>query len=402
MLTMISDSEKRSIKRFIRTSINNGPFNHLNDKECTAPESEYIVKAVNGKYSNIYHCAVHQAWLDISQTESVKDSKKRELKKAGLYLAAELEKYFNGKAKDGDAFEGWYGSIVSGVRTRDSLSDEQARELIDMSFKYLICCADIRDSKHAHFSECHLPLSVIDEIMQSFTREKRVFTNEAQFQFELAMQLQLKGYRVLFEVPSVDQKGRKSYTDLVIDLGNKEYIAIELKYKTVEKPASSSVNGFDRDIGAFSYGTYKGIPQFIYPQGAVDEGSYNFLKDVERLERLVDKDIIFNYDEANEVREAYAIIIANSKRGSGAAYWADRSSKAESNSARKAPKWIDYNLGQERRITGKLASWSSGKRVYDSIKLNYKYVCNWEEFYTDDEKTDYPLKYLIFDIPGNE
>ena len=40
---MVSDSEKKSIKKFIRTSINKSPFSHLNDKECTASESEYGV-----------------------------------------------------------------------------------------------------------------------------------------------------------------------------------------------------------------------------------------------------------------------------------------------------------------------------------------------------------------------
>ena len=231
--------------------------------------------------------------------------------------------------------------------------------------------------------------SDLTDIINQFRDEKRVFSNESQFQFELADGLQKRGFRTLFEVLSNDKNGKKLYTDLVVDLGNKEYVAIELKYKAAGKPDSKNTKGFDVEKNAFCYGEYKGIKQYMYPQGAVDEGCYGFLKDVERLEHLKNGTLILNFDKENKVRQAYAIIVANSKEGSMTSYWADR---------KKEIKWYDYNLGDGRKISGKLDEWKTGKTLHESVFLNNEYECRWEEYYSNTEQTDYPLKYMIMEI----
>ena len=198
------------------------------------------------------------------------------------------------------------------------------------------------------------------------------------------------GYNVLFEVLSVND-GKKEYTDLVIDLGDNRYIAIELKYKSAEKPQSNKdITGYDKKIGAFYYEIKNDEKRYIFPQGASDEGSYRFLRDVERLENFIygktvngDKKC-FNFGECNQVIMGYAIIIASSRKDSKSAYWNDH----------PGVKWADFSLYGKLKKNKEL-KWVEGK--YDSITLRADYECNWEDYYAPDG-CEYPLKYMIFEI----
>lgn len=156
MLTSITETDKKNIRKFIK-GIDKGPFKHLNDKTCTAPQSEYVV--TSSKEKSIYLCAVEQAWLDTCRTATITENNRAKLNKSKKLIAKQLEEYFNGKAKDKvDAFDGWYGSVLSEASNHSPLTVGQVQKLINMSFKYLICCEDIRDSRLSHFSCCHMPL----------------------------------------------------------------------------------------------------------------------------------------------------------------------------------------------------------------------------------------------------
>ena len=234
-------------------------------------------------------------------------------------------------------------------------------------------------------------LKVLTDAMKDFSLEKRVFANESQFQFELGQKLRDAGYEVLFEVLSIDrsdtEKPKKIYTDIVVSLGEERYVAIELKYKMVGRPGSKP-KGYDPDNNMFVYADAKGINQYVSPQGAIDEGSHSFLCDVERLERLKNRDIIFNLSDKKEIVQAYAIIIANARESSKDAYWKDHGGCI----------WGEFSLNKGRKIEkAKLKAKKDYEDKYKTIHLSGPYICDWTDYFKSD-KTDYPMKYMIFEI----
>ena len=152
-------------------------------------------------------------------------------------------------------------------------------------------------------------VNVLYEIISNFEKQGKIFTNEEQLQFELAIALKEKGYNVELEVLSMSQnelskndKGEKLYTDIIVNLGDNSYVAIELKHKLMEKKIVYNVNG--KNVYAF-------------PQGAHNIGSHDFLKDIERLERMTKLDredrIPFQFNKENKIIKSFAIIFTNDK-----------------------------------------------------------------------------------------
>ena len=157
----------------------------------------------------------------------------------------------------------------------------------------------------------------LDAIISGFGTEGRIFSNEEQFQFELALAIERKyqkdekGYpKVRLEVLSCSEpletiaelskeERDKMYTDIVVDISDDESIAIELKYKTI----GSSKTKF------YEYAT-NGRKTVVFHQGANNIGRYLFLKDVERLEKLVNGKG-FDTGFGGKVVRGYAIIISN-------------------------------------------------------------------------------------------
>ncbi len=160
MLTSITSVDEKRIKEFIKLQTR-GPFRYLNDKECFAPHSEYIVKSTNNEYKNIYQCAVAQAWLDVCRNVENNIDNKSKIMWAKDLIAKTLQTYFNGKPKNSEAFESWYNSLLSNSTTNTTLTVGQAQKIINMSFKYLFCCEDIRNNKMSHFTNCHIPLDSV-------------------------------------------------------------------------------------------------------------------------------------------------------------------------------------------------------------------------------------------------
>jgi len=160
LLTSITDKDAKRIKAFIK-QIDKGPFKYLNDKKCSSPQSEYIVSANNKKYKNIYQCAVAQAWLDVCRRVEVNEYTKSKIEAGKKIIVDGLQKYFEGKPKNEEAFEGWYNSLLSISTKNTALKVGQAQKIINMAFKYLFCCEDIRENKMSHFTWCHIPLDKV-------------------------------------------------------------------------------------------------------------------------------------------------------------------------------------------------------------------------------------------------
>ncbi|MBE6817828.1 MAG: hypothetical protein E7517_01535 [Ruminococcaceae bacterium] len=118
-----------------------------------------------------------------------------------------------------------------------------------------------------------------EKCINSFVNDGIIFTNESQFQFALAMKIKetLPDSTVYLEQPiflknkSKDNIIEKMYIDIVVKYNDKLY-PIELKYKTTNKELvySDSVNNY-----------------YTFNQGAADCGSFDFVWDIKRIERLV-------------------------------------------------------------------------------------------------------------------
>ena len=147
--------------------------------------------------------------------------------------------------------------------------------------------------------------------IENLAKKGKIFSNESQFQLDLAWELKKRGFHVELEVLSVTQSAaknlskderKKAYTDVIVK-DEDGYIAIELKYKT---PQTDDIMYYDMN----------GVTTYLFSQGAENIGSYLYWKDVERLEKLVDGTIPLNYDKDKKVIRGYAVLLTNSKK-----YW---------------------------------------------------------------------------------
>jgi hypothetical protein len=243
-----------------------------------------------------------------------------------------------------------------------------------------------------------LTISTLKKIINEFAKEGKIFSNEAQFQFELAWALKEMGYDVQLEVLSgkinneIESIEDKMYTDIVVtDKDKKELYAIELKYKTA---APSN--------GKFIRYSCDGKPDlYTFSQGAYDFGSYDFLKDVERIEKLVlnrnDK-IPFNFGFGNkEIAKGFAIILTNEWL-----YWKDRETTDQV--------YKDFYILDNNTKSGTLGQVddSRGERK-DQIYLKGNYKITWDNYILSEykykkkkrQRKEYDFKYLILEVSNN-
>lgn len=119
---------------------------------------------------------------------------------------------------------------------------------------------------------------ILTSALENLARRRPVFHSEDDFKFELAWELNqhAKMEQVQIEFPfhlddEKDSKGnpRNLRLDLRVSVGKQRY-GIELKYKT-------KALEFEKDDLKFK----------LRNQSAVDQGRYDFMKDVWRIERLI-------------------------------------------------------------------------------------------------------------------
>jgi len=142
------------------SEITRGPFRCLRD-DASDGTSEYVVNHSKA-FDDIYECAVYQAYLDMCRTiPGVGKDKKKEkaAEKMRDLVARSLKDYFEGepKTKEG-AFDGWHGSAMHAFSVPLRITCGQAQKILNMAFKYLYCCKDMREGHAKHFECCHMPL----------------------------------------------------------------------------------------------------------------------------------------------------------------------------------------------------------------------------------------------------
>jgi hypothetical protein len=201
-------------------------------------------------------------------------------------------------------------------------------------------------------------------LLATLANKRPVFHSEADFQHALAWELQLLypnvNIRLEYRPPWLD---RRNYMDIwVID--EDTAIAVELKYKT---------RSVDISIGHEQFA--------LQNQAAQDLGRYDFVKDIERLERVV---------AAGRQVVGYAIILTNDST-----YW-NLPRKNDSVDA-------DFRIYEGRVLSG-LLSWdpraSEGTRRgrTDSIHLTDSYRLGWRSYSDLDGPQHMEFRYALVQV----
>lgn len=193
----------------------------------------------------------------------------------------------------------------------------------------------------------------IKTIFNDFAKNKKLFLNETQFQFELALEIkkQFPSLVVHLEYPSLkgNSNGPYSYYDIVMQEGNEFYV-IELKYKTKNQSIY-----------------YKGSKYFLKNHAAQDLGRFDYLNDVSRIE---------NWQSNNQDKQfvgGCAIILTND-----AVYWLNSGAGCL---------YQQFALKEKTTILAGQKNWpagtkttSVGKSRINGFDLKKPYKIDWEDY----------------------
>lgn len=197
----------------------------------------------------------------------------------------------------------------------------------------------------------------VKEFLQQLSKQRKLFHNEKDFQFNFAWMMKNEGYDVKLEYYNGMEKSKRSYIDLIAVL-NEETIAFEFKYKTKKEKVVIDNEEFD-----------------LFSQGAYDLGSYAVLKDVKRLERLVNE---------KKVKEAYVIFLTNDKK--------------YEKGFKEGSLFYDFNLKDNRIIKkNEILDFCFKEKTFaknlDEISFNNDYVLKWFDYSEN-------LRCLVMKIKG--
>lgn len=150
-------------------------------------------------------------------------------------------------------------------------------------------------------------------IINGFAKDGKVFSNEQDFQFELALALKKEKEvaNVKLEAVSFPRelgnlrnrvkrssirgvcKSQKEYTDLIVKTKDGLYYAIELKFKAANSPYLYNSKAFG-DVAVMKH-------------GAANDNIYRFMEDIVRLENINSR----RFSKDIKIAKGFAIILTN-------------------------------------------------------------------------------------------
>lgn len=224
---------------------------------------------------------------------------------------------------------------------------------------------------------------IIKDIIIDFAKQELVFSNEQDFQIEMALALKTGKYGVKdvkLEIISLNETWEdvkkkvqnkekidrqiKQYHDILVKFSDDEYVLIELKYKTPSKLCF--------------YKTKRG-EMITFAQGVYDIGAYDFLKDISRLETISERHMPGEIQK--KIKKSYAVLLTNDKN-----YRYNRFDRKKKNGTQSP--WINYSIHDNKEFEkGRLyflinkknesAYKTPNGRHFDSIDLNNDYKFEW-------------------------
>ena len=204
----------------------------------------------------------------------------------------------------------------------------------------------------------------ITDVLNELSKKRPVFHSEADFQHALAWTIHEKysGLNIRLE-KRVILNSEEIYFD-IFAFNDSKTVAIEVKYKTKNLDTTVNNEGFN-----------------LKNQGAQDQGRYDFIKDISRLEKVL---------ETYRDDVGFAIFLTNDE-----SYW--KTPTRDVNTVDK-----DFRIHEGVPIRGTL-SWKeetsegtmSGRS--ESLILKGKYMLNWND-YSDVEKQNGKFRYSLVKI----
>ena len=187
----------------------------------------------------------------------------------------------------------------------------------------------------------------IHGLMQELSKSRPIFHSEADFQHALAWQIHesMPDSQIRLEYPYQSEGSKKMYLDIWLPEGE---TAIELKY-------------FTRKLEP----VYDGERFALKNQDARDISRYDFLKDIQRLERVV-------IGGERQARHGYAVLLTNDQL-----YWETPYRAGTVDAA--------FSIHEDRELTGELA-WAAHagagttKGREDPIRLKDSYTMHWQDY----------------------
>ena len=204
----------------------------------------------------------------------------------------------------------------------------------------------------------------LESIMSDLGKERIIFHSEADFQHALAWKIAKSNpsLSIRLEYNPWEYEDNK-HVDLWI-LGDKQEIAIELKYRT-EK------------IGYIQ----NGEKFFLKNQSACDQARYDFCKDILKLESIKRENSNFT---------KYAVFLTNDPK-----YWKNESDKETFDH--------DFKINQWKNLNGNLkwhsnASKGTIKGREKEITLKGKYKLEWNDYSNIPNEKNGQFRYVIIKI----
>lgn len=203
----------------------------------------------------------------------------------------------------------------------------------------------------------------LGETLVRLAKRRPVFHSEADFQLAFAWEVQ----RIdpLIEVYLETRPLQGVRLDIAFerpDLG--QYTAVELKYLT--RPWSGTIGGQQYDL----------------KNGARDNGRYDVVKDIARVERFV---------ESRAGANGAVIVLTNDS-----GYWEPKEGSTAIDSA--------FRINEGAVLVGK-REWGrapAGAERRNALELRYRYEMHWTNFVPVSDETGVCLRQLVVEVPGPE
>ena len=204
----------------------------------------------------------------------------------------------------------------------------------------------------------------MDGLMGSLADSRKVFHSEADFQHALAWHIHqaMPESQVRLEVDVMQVEHQRRFLDIWLPL---EGIAIELKYKT---------RGLELE--------QDDEPFVLRNQSAQDQGRYDFLLDIQRLEHM--------HSKLEQCKAGYAVLLTNDS-----SYW-----KVPTH---RDPVDADFRVHKGRAVSGALAwaarasSGTVGGRE-SPIQIRDSYRLRWREYSNFPGKSYGSFRYLAVSV----
>ena len=205
----------------------------------------------------------------------------------------------------------------------------------------------------------------MNQIMNKLKFKRPIFHSEADFQFALAWEIQREFPEVEVRLEYAYKIEDKIYHIDILVINENEYIPIELKYKTLKKSVIFEAEEFH-----------------LKNHGAQDLGKYDLLKDVIRVENVL--------QDHEKFVNGHVIMLTNDP-----SYWKKDSKENIC--------CTEFSIADGRVVIGSMA-WAEHtgagtmKNREEPIVLEGSYNLNWNDFSKFDDKRNGQFRYLLLDV----